>query len=150
MLGWVIQLFVDVRSGAPPGPTPGYGGGPGPNQGYPPAGAPSGGYGGGGYGPSYGSGYEGGDGYGSPMSPRQQGYSNRGERFSGNQGPPVQVSNLSRELYFKKKYMITKCLCTELVIGNKGDYCTSILPNSLSQKMVSWSWFVIKQIHNNF
>nr|XP_011442524.1 heterogeneous nuclear ribonucleoprotein L isoform X2 [Crassostrea gigas] len=80
----------DGRSGAPPGPTPGYGGGPGPNQGYPPAGAPSGGYGGGGYGPSYGSGYEGGDGYGSPMSPRQQGYSNRGDRFSGNQGPPVQ------------------------------------------------------------
>ncbi|XP_052720191.1 heterogeneous nuclear ribonucleoprotein L-like isoform X2 [Crassostrea angulata] len=80
----------DGRSGAPPGPTPGYGGGPGPNQGYPPAGAPSGGYGGGGYGPSYGSGYEGDDGYGSPMSPRQQGYSNRGDRFSGNQGPPVQ------------------------------------------------------------
>lgn len=92
MLCLVFPLFVDGRSGAPPGPTPG----------YPPAGAPSGGYGGGGYGPSYGSGYEGGDGYGSPMSPRQQGYSNRGDRFSGNQGPPVQVSDLPQELYFKQ------------------------------------------------
>ncbi|XP_061183931.1 heterogeneous nuclear ribonucleoprotein L-like [Saccostrea echinata] len=80
-------MQYDGRSGGPPGPNQGYGGGPG--QGYP-AGGPSGGYGGGAYGPNYGGGYEGGDGYGSPMSPRQQGYDNRGDRFAGNQGPPMQ------------------------------------------------------------
>ena len=90
-------MIVDGRSGAPPGPAPGYSGGPGPSQGYPAAG-PSGGYGGGGYGPGYGTGYEGGDGYGSPMSQQQPGYNSHGDRFPRNQGPPGQVS------WIKKKF----------------------------------------------
>lgn len=92
-----MLLSLDGRSGGLPGPNPGYGGGPGPHQGYP-AGGPTGGYGGGGYGPNFGGGYDGGDGYGTPMSPRQKGYDNRGDRFAGNQGAPMQVSESKLEV----------------------------------------------------
>jgi hypothetical protein len=66
------------------------------------AGGPTAGYGGGGYGPGFGGGYDAGDGYSTPMNTRQKGYDNRGDRFGGNQGAPMQVSKSELEVWRHK------------------------------------------------